>query len=315
MPEKRSDYWVVIPSFDRPEILCSTTLGLLRLHGVEMNRVAVFVSPETIEANGDPEWYRYTRTLKDRGFGEVNVVPGGRGLEVQMERAMEWVGHGYMIVMSDYVKSVMALDSSLPGSTRVRSVPAGTLPLLWEHAAEMLEATGHRAWSVNPSSRYSCLRENMISRRLGLLNGNMMGILLPDDWRQWKVTAGHGLIYDVEFSAALWESGYMFFRYMGICCDHPYRGRGGQATLMRNAKARRKIENRALKAVAKKYPKCIKWYLKPRASLKVMQYKFLVDGFPPLTMQRRFSAGRPRKYHVTASASTAERVRRCRAKK
>ncbi len=66
-----------------------------------MQKVAVFASPEKLASRSDPEWYRHTRTLRDRGFGEAHVAPGGRVLEMQLERAMEWVGHGYMIVMSD----------------------------------------------------------------------------------------------------------------------------------------------------------------------------------------------------------------------
>jgi hypothetical protein len=37
---------------------------------------------------------------------EVHLLPGAVGLEAQMERAMQWVGDGYFITMSDTVKDI-----------------------------------------------------------------------------------------------------------------------------------------------------------------------------------------------------------------
>ena len=306
---------MVIPSFDRPETLCSTTLTLLRCHEIPMDRVAVFVSPTTVQTAGVPEWYRYVRTLKKQGFGDVHVVPGGHGLEQQMEKAFEWVGTGYAIVMSDFVKNIMESATTSTGAAVLRPVPHGSLKWLWEHGAQVLTATGCRAWSVNPSHNAICLKQNIISRRLGLLDGNMTGIFLQEDSKSFKVTPGHGLIYDVEFSAALWSQGYRFVRYMGLCCDHPYRGRGGQATLWKNPTKRQLAEDKAIKAAAKKFPTCLKWHAKPKSTLRVMQYTYLRDGDGPVTMVRRGRLGRPPVYNIDRPSSSAQRTRRMRARK
>ena len=69
-----------------------------------------------------------------------------------------------------------------------------------------MKATGCVARSLNPSHKPKRLESLAISRKLGLLDGNLTGTLLPPDWRRLVVTKGHGLIYDVEWSASLWSA-------------------------------------------------------------------------------------------------------------
>lgn len=303
---------MVIPSFDRPTELCSTTLALLASEGVPMCNVNVFVSPSTARPGGQPEWYRYREACKTHGFADVNIRPGGRTLDEQMEAAMEWVGKGYMIVMSDTVRHLVTREETPNGAARAMKAAIGSVAALIQHGYELLQATGCTAWSVNPSHRPQMLSPLRISRRLGLLDGNLTGMLLPPDWRKMKVTKGHGLIYDVEWSAALWHYGHRFCRYQGVCCEHTYRQPGGQATLLPDPMRRRRIETNAIKMCAKKYPDELRWVRKPRASLKTMEYAFKTQGPPPLTMTL-VQRGRKRKYSLAGAASSQERMARLRA--
>ena len=305
------DYKVVIPSFDRPIELCGYTLSLLRKEGVPMDKVNVFVSPSSARPGGTPEWYRYVEECKAHHFPEVHIRPGGRTLEAQMVAAMEWVGSGYMIVMSDTVRSIQTREDKPNCTTRMVPAPQGTVMALIKHGFEMLKATGSTAWSVNPSHNPFQLSVNTITRKLGLLDGNLTGMFLPPNWRKMQVTSGHGLIYDVEWSASLWSHGHTFIRYQGVCCEHTYRRPGGQATLMNDVSKRRDRETQAIKACAKKYPTLVKWRSKPKASVRTMEYHFSLQGPAPLVM-RKARGGTVREYSLTEKSTSAQRMARMR---
>ncbi len=307
--KQTEDFKVVVPSYDRPTEVVDNTLTWLRDQGIPLNRIGVFVAPTTVDGQDHPEWFRYLTALRHANMTDVHVVPGGNGLENQMMKCMEWVGEGYMIIMSDTVRHLCQRAPG-GGAARLEPVPKGTLTALIKHGADLLRASGCIAWSVNPSHRADNLSPLMITRRLGMLDGNLTGIFLPSGWRELKVTKGHGVIYDVEFSAVLWSHGYRFVRYQGLCCAHTYRLRGGQATLMPNALKRRRLENEALKVAARKYPDQLEFFKKPAASLRNMQYRYKKDGEERLTMVRQLVFGRPRRYRLGASSTSTDRMRR-----
>jgi hypothetical protein len=306
--KKVCDYRVAIPSFDRPQHLCDVTLTFLKSHGVPMNKVTVFVSPTSPPGSTTPEWFRYLSTLREAGFADVEIRPGGHGLENQLAAAMEWGENKYMIVMCDTVRDVKRAVTQ-GGKTTLVSIPQGSLVAIWHHAHDLMLAADAQAWSFSASHRADFMVERKISRRLGFLDGNCMGMLVPEDWKKFRVQQGHGMIYHVELSAAMWHNGYRFVRYCGLCVDHPYRRPGGQASVFTNAVKRRALENAAVKKVAKMYPECVEFLPKPQASLNNMQYRFKRDGDEPLTMKRFSLVGRPRKHKATAASSSAERMR------
>jgi hypothetical protein len=104
---QRPNFKIVIPSLNRPEELCLTTLALLRSHGVALSDVGVFITPSTLAEHDAPEWSRYLAALRRHDMMQVHLLPGAKGLEKQMEKAMEWVGEGYMITMSDTVTDIL----------------------------------------------------------------------------------------------------------------------------------------------------------------------------------------------------------------
>ena len=305
---KVHDFKLVIPSFDRPQQLCGSTLRYLREQQVDLSKVTVFVSPQNAINNPEPEWFRYTSTLRREGFGDVNVRPGGVGLENQLIASMEWARSGYLIVMTDLVKGVSTKVKNEQGRDVLVPLPIGSLPDLWEHAFDLMKSQGAHTWSCNPSHRADFLRIDVVSRMLGFLDGNMMGMLIPENWREFKVHQHHGMIYHVELTAAMWHHGYRSVRYMGLCVNHPFRNSGGQSSLFKSPCQRRKFENQALKEVAALYPDCLRFDPKPDKSLKTMQYKFLRKGKGPLTM-RRAIGGRKRQYFKVRASTSAERMR------
>jgi hypothetical protein len=314
---KRPVFKVVIPTFDRPEQLCLTTLTLLRSHGVPMCNIGVFITPTTLDTADAPEWSRYLDALRKYDMLEVHLLPGAVGLEAQMERAMQWVGDGYFITMSDTVKDILVRRCRK--KTRkpfFAPMTKGMLLALFHHGYDLLLAGEFTAWSVNPMHNVGRMSEDAtISRKLGLLDGNMTGLLLPEDWRRCRVTKGHGLIYDVEWSVALWSRGHRFVRYMSLCADHTYRRVGGQASHFKNAANRKKVENSALKQITSKFPQLM--LLKPSSyvSVKTMQYRFRSLGKEPLMMAKRScpASGRPLEHLVGRALTGAERMKKHRA--
>ena len=304
----RPEYDVVIPSHARAEDLCLTTLPLLRKHSVNMSRVHVFVDYAWTTASGDRGYDTYVRTLRARGFPEVHVRPGGEGLEGNMHaiRTLFDVGT-YLITMSDKVADVLEVTSRDHGANVLRPIPLGSLPSLWHHGHEVLKAGRFAAWSTNATQSARTMRWDVMSRKAGLLDGNMTGQLVTPAFKGMRVD--HGLIYDVEYAAALWDSGERYVRYRGICCKHPYRSSGGQATKFPDPQVRRQAEDDAIKAIAQKYGDVVQYTPKPNASLKVMQYSFRTRGPGVLTFQIRngHGAGRRRQYQLQRPATNAER--------
>ncbi len=192
------------------------------------------------------------------------------------------------------------------------------LPLI-HHAHDLMIAGAFTAWSVNPMHNAGRMNsKNLISRKLGLLDGNFSGMLLPSDWKKCCVTKDHGLIYDVEWSASLRSRGHRFVRYMNMCANHTYRRIGGQQSVFKNPVARRVMEDKLLQQLADRFPKLLNWRYKSKASLKTMQYRFCPMGLKPLRMMTRMSGGtKPRDKQLANSAlandSWMTRCSHCRA--
>jgi hypothetical protein len=247
---------------------------------------------------------------------QVHLLPGAKGLEKQMEKAMEWVGEGYMITMSDTVTDILVRRKrKRSGRQFLSPMKKGLLLALVHHARDLMVAGAFTAWSVNPMHNAGRMSpKNLISRKLGLLDGNFSGMLLPQDWKQCRVRKDHGLIYDVEWSAALWSRGYKFVRYMNMCANHTYRRNGDQETLFQDPVARKAKENTLLKEVAAKFPKLLMFKRTRNASVKRMQYRFRAVGLQPLTMVTRTSDGGKIKklHHVCPALRDATGMKKCR---
>ena len=306
--KQRPEYDVVIPSHARAADLCGTTLTLLRKHSVDMSRVHVFVDYEARTTSGERAYDTYVRALRARGFAAVHVRPGGKGLEGNMQaiRTLFDVGT-YLITMSDKVTDVLEVTTNGSKADVLKPIPVGSLPSLWHHGHEVLRAGGFAAWSTNATHSARTMKRDVMSRKAGLLDGNMTGQLVTADFRALQID--HGLVYDVEYAAALWHSGHRYVRYRGICCKHPYRSSGGQSVAFPDPSVRRQTEDDAIRAVAAKYPDVVQFSPKPDASLRVMQYSFRSRGPCPLTFQSRndHGAGRRRRYQLDRLATDQKR--------
>ncbi len=310
------EYRIIIPSYDRPEALCSETLPYLKQCGIDMRSVAVFVSPETAPGQSEPEWSRYLDAFRQHGMLEVQLRPGGKGLTGNMFAALMWVPTTYFIVMSDRVREIREPHAGRAGETpRLVAAKPTVLKALIAHAWDIMTVYNMNAWSTSANHNPMMLRADTLSRRLGLLDGSLTGCKKPRFWQSLQVHEPHGLIYDVEWSVRLWAAGLRFFRYSGLCVMHPYRSKGGQASVYRDPADRRRVENDCLHRLAAEFPRLIKFQRKSQASLKVMQYKFTPTPEKPLLMAEPAARrGRPCYRKCLSPMSEAERQRRSRRK-
>ena len=304
---------VVIPTFDRPDMLCNRTLELLRRHRFPLDQVHVFVSPRQASNADHPEWYRYLHTMRQAGFNQVHLAVGRDGLEHQMDAIVEWAGSRYVVVMTDDIKDILERKRRRDGTFAFAPLPLAMLGALFLHGRDLLTATGYFAWSLNCSQNIAHMKDAAVSRRFGQLDGNLMGLMLDSDTSSWRVESGMGFVYDVALSCKLWDSGRRFLRYRSLCVSHRFRAEGGyQADLERRTRRRR--EDTVIKRLQKLYPDLIEFAEKPHASLRTMQFRMRPQGPGPLIMRPAtpVTAGRRFEAFANRAMTPAERQRRCR---
>ena len=279
------DYKIAIPSHDRSEKLCTGTLALLRRHGVDMQRVYVFVAPFDTTSDDTPQWFAYLEALRRHDLLSVHLCPGAIGLAAQLNCIWGWATRGYVIVMTDDILDVR--ERYMPASSaaaRLEPLAAGVLKAVFAHAYALLLAGGFTAWSLNPSVNVEHMSESAISVKLGLLEGNITGYLLADDASEFFLKRDVGVVADLATSLQLWSTGKRFVRYRSLCVQHRYRGRGGYESVM-TKEERRDSEDEHIRALVRKFPDLIRYCPKPNASYNQQQYKFTKVGEPPLVMR------------------------------
>ena len=167
------DVRVLIPSWNRPAVLCENTLAVLRRHGVPLHTSHMFVAPSKAPGHDKPEWYRYLTTFREAEFGEVNLQLGADGLEHQMSAMLRWAKTGYVVIMTDDVSDIMERKDMNDRGLRMRPLPEGLLPSLFVHAHALMGAGGFYAWSLAPCQNPCSMNDTSISRKLVLLEGNI----------------------------------------------------------------------------------------------------------------------------------------------
>ena len=307
-------YQICIPSFNRPVRLCTTTLRLLSRHGIAMDRVHIFVAPTPAPAQDRPEWSRYIRELRERGYGDVHVEPGGDGVWGQMQAIFSWAADGsYVICMADDVEDIMCRKENKGGDVRCKPLPNGSLEALFTHAWDLMMAGDFSTWGLNASKNVLHMDAQAISRKLGLVEGNLWGVVAGPYLATLVADSDVSVIYDVAFTTELWATGRRFFRYRGLCSVSPYKLPGGLLTSM-SKEGRRFEEDVQIQKLSAKHPSLVWFKKKENATLSTMQYAFSAQGSPPLQLQdpTPLTGGRRYEGHALRSMTPAERQRKCR---
>ena len=240
---------------------------------------------------------------------------GGSGLTAQMLAAFEWAGPGcHVVVLSDTVRGIRRLAWTRSGVKKLAPLRDGELLLVIQHGARLLRDNGFTAWSSCAVHKAQWMSHNRLTRRLGLLDGNFLGIMVPQGFETLRGMPDQ--MFFVGLSCWLWKENHSFVRYSMLSCDHPYRLPGGQATRFPTEAGRRQQENQTIRRLSLSYPGLISFEATPGHSIKRMQYKFARKGPGPLVMEAvTKSAMSIAARDVLRAASGAARMRKMRRRK
>ena len=309
---RKATYHICIPSFNRPEKLCQSTLRLLRRHGIDLNRVHVFVARSLAPQEIRPEWSRYLRELRKQNFEAVHVEPGGDSLWEQMQAIFSWAAEGsHVVCLADDVDDILEKKSRNDGSIYKKPLASGSLDALLQHAWDLLRAGNFSAWGLSAAKNPLSMDTNLISRKLGLIEGNCWGFVAQPFLTRLLPDADVSMIWDVAFTAELWATERRFFRYRALVAATTYKTPGGSTTYM-TPMQRRSAEDEKIQQLSLKHAAIVQFRAKDRASLTAQQYRFTQLGPSPLQMSEPtpMTAGRRYEVHATRSMTPAERKRK-----
>jgi hypothetical protein len=303
-------FTVVIPSYDRPEVVCRKTLSLLRRHGVADHSIVVLITPGRLPGNAETEWNRYRSSFLKYGFEGVRREVGALGLEKQIWQGMQFVGQGnYMICMTDDVSniSMMRLLSKRKGvQSGPEALTAGGLFGLFFLGWQLINDLDVGGWGVNCAHDGRSLVPNLVSRSLGLVEGNLYGIKV--NLKEEMQCVLSGVLCDHETSCRMWAHGGRFVRFQMLCVVHSYRMRGGYQSSCASGE-RKLLENQSIAALIKLFPELVEHKPSNKSSgvaFQSLRYKHVRSA--PISMMPPAKGANLRKYHGLRCSTSAERT-------
>ena len=117
---------------------------------------------------------------------------------------------------------------------------------------------------------------------------------------------------DVEFSVRCYAEDGVMIRFLGIAAAHKYRSAGGHADGNVSNKKRHEDTCKAIRSLARKFPKFLKYTGKHERQSKTMSYRFLQKGPKALTFKGMFTNRGRRPANGWRDESGAARMRKCR---
>jgi hypothetical protein len=303
-------FTVVIPSYDRPEAVCGKTLSLLRRHGVPDHSIVVLITPGRLPGNKETEWNRYRFSFLKNGFEGVRREIGALGLEKQIWQGMQFVGQGnYMICMTDDVSniSMLRLLSRTKGLQRgPEALTAGGLLGVFSLGWQLINDLAVGGWGVNCAHDGRSLDPNLVSRSLGLVEGNLYGIKV--NLKEEMQCLLSGVLCDHETSCRMWAHGGRFVRFQMLCVVHSYRMKGGYQSSC-SVGARKLLENTSIAALIKLFPELVEHKPSKQSSgvaFQALRYKHVRST--PIRMMPPTKGANLRKYQGLRCSTSAERT-------
>ena len=267
------DYIIVIPSYNRPEIIQSKTLGLLNRHNINPNKITIFVANQE-------QYDLYKAKIPAMLYGKLIV--GVLGLKNQRNYIMNYYPEGTHIVQMDddldkivelvvtrkslgqgitkrtvigMVKGKEQWKPSRKSSTRKTVKPISNLDEVIRNAFKICKEKGIYLWGVYPLSNPRFMTPKVttdlrfiVGPMWGNINRHRQDLQLTIDEKE-----------NAERTLQHWVIDNKVLRFNGVGIETKYyKNKGG----MQNEGKNRKEE--ALKSVYylhKKYPQLTKIYL------------------------------------------------------
>jgi len=259
-----SDYIIVIPSFNRPELIQVKTLALLHRHNIAPQKITIFVANQE-------QYNLYKQKLPSFLYG--SIVIGVIGLKNQRNFIMDYYPEGTQIVQMDddldkivelvisrkskqqSMKSISKKVVSRRSSTSKTVRPISNLDEFIRNAFNICKEKKIYLWGVYPLSNARFMSPTMTTD-LRFIVGPMWGII--NRHRQdLKLTIDEK--ENAERTLQHWVIDHAVLRFNNIGIETKYyKNKGG----MQNEGKNRKAE--ALKSVYylhQKYPQLTKIYL------------------------------------------------------
>eukprot|EP00959_Pyramimonas_sp_CCMP1952_P037515 785484-Pyramimonas_sp.AAC.1 len=297
------DYRVIIPSVDRPAVLCNTTLHfLINVQAVPPERIHVWVADATLPRQTLPEKDRYADALQSRGWDRVQLRVGVLGLTAQWNHIVNaYPQNTYIVCVLDNVRRIHRCVESRAGRKKIE-LASPLFKALVQHAGDLCHRHGSWMWGLCPAQSLMSMSPNGISRKFGLVQNAVLGFWTRRD----PSLCCKGFCLDLEYSCRYWQSDGILLRYEMLCASRPYGTAGGQSTVA--GSGRREVESTHIQKLAREFPHLLK-YAPEKGTKTVQPVRIFPVGPSPLqlkteTTRQVIFAKRP--------ASSTEKYRRSR---
>ena len=243
------DYIIVIPSYNRVELIQSKTLKLLKRHGIDRTRIKIFVANQE-------QYELYKSKIPMELYGEIIV--GVIGLKNQRNFIMDYYPEGKMIVqMDDDLEKIVELvdPATMARKSTRRMGDIGDLDGFIKGAFRMCRDRGIYLWGVYPLANARFMSPKTTTD-LRFIVGPMWG-MINRHRAELKITIDEKENAERTLQYYTLDGAVLRFNNVGIETRY-YTNKGG----MQNEGKNRKAE--ALKSVYYlhgKYPNLTKIYL------------------------------------------------------
>lgn len=165
-----SDYVVVIPSYDRSNLIAGKTLTTLKNGGVPKNKIYIFVANEEEEK-------KYKSTVPKDLYNEIII--GVKGLVEQRKFINNYFEEdSYIISFDDDVEEILEKKTNLKTDNKLHSIK--NLPELFNNAYKIMKEKKFFIWGVAPVCNPFFLY-NKVSYDLRIIVGPLFGYISRDD--------------------------------------------------------------------------------------------------------------------------------------
>lgn len=234
----KSDWVVVIPSYNRVETLKEKTLKVLQDYKIPPSKIYVFVANEEQKK-------LYEEGLEKGSVG--HIIVGVKGLAEVRNFIFEYFPKGkHLVEMDDDIRGFLEFDSS----AKRHEKPLENLEKVFERGFEECKKAGARLWGVYPVPNGFFMKDT-VSTDLKFIIGSFWGCINPGP--EIQLPFG-GEKEDYQRTILFWEADKAVVRLNFVAPKTAYyKEPGGMQEGDRVAKQKKAVE-----AMIKRWPQYIK---------------------------------------------------------
>jgi len=203
------DYRIVIPSYQRPQILKDKSLALLKHHKIPIDKIDVLLGTE--------EEGQMYREVLGNGYAKNFIYHGQKGIG-SVRNWIRWYykyesNIKYVVYMDDDIQQI------LDWQTPVKDIEELIVDMFYETEIKKLNL-----WGLSPFSNPFFMKKT-ITTNLRYICGAVCGELIDRDKHDIYVDTDHGEDFQFSMEYFLRDGGVV--RNNGVCIVTKYFGDGG----------------------------------------------------------------------------------------